>query len=174
MICPSCHKELTRANNEYGMFWACDTCGGRAATFSLLRKTVVKDTINELWKMAREGKGLLARKCPSCEKQMLEIHFKGIEEIEPDEGSEATTQGFSRPGLDVCTRCQMVWFDVNESLPIKQSEDEENEIPQEAREAVAMAQVEMFNMGLKEYNRNQQIFNFFDFLGTFFRMGRRF
>ena len=69
-ICPICKTRLVRTQNEHAVFWVCATCGGRAVTVPVLRKTVIRDYVNELWLSARESRAISERTCPACDRQM--------------------------------------------------------------------------------------------------------
>ena len=143
MTCPGCSAPLVRAQEEQGIFWACDACGGRAATLPLLRKIVEEDALKELWKLARLGSGTPKRPCPSCQNLMMEVPSKTVT-VEPTEERPDGEETVIRPALDICVRCHIVWFDIGEELPVAQQQpDTEEDLPPEAREALAMAQVEL-------------------------------
>ena len=99
MVCPSCRSRLVSTQLKQGVTWVCPTCAGRAVTLSLLRRLVSRDFLNRLWQSARYGHGVGQRPCPSCVRAMTEVS-----------GSSAS----GAPKLDVCTRCQIVWFDAGE------------------------------------------------------------
>jgi len=99
IVCPNCRKPLARTRTGAGIFWSCSECGGRAATLSVLRKSVKPDYLKRLWKQVLSGSGELKRRCPACHKLMPEVSVE-------HEG---------RPiNLDVCKRCSLVWFDARE------------------------------------------------------------
>lgn len=130
-LCPNCHDPLINAKNENGIFWACGRCGGRAATLAFLRKTILGEAVNQMWSFARTKKGEQKRLCPACRSAMVEV---------PVSTTEITLK------LDVCTRCQIVWFDSKEyeqlpSLP-PQAEGEP-ELSPEARRTLALHKVQL-------------------------------
>lgn len=127
--CPNCDVSLDRLRGATGLFWLCPACGGRAATVALLRKSVPREIVNHLWQRAKSGEYPRRRRCPGCERTMVEVPAG-------DDGTQ-----FS---LDVCTACQTVWFDPREyeSLPEKLRETSFEEcLPQEARERFAELRV---------------------------------
>ena len=127
--CPECHVALNKVDGNPGVYWLCPSCGGRAATVSLLRRLIPKDVVNRMWQAAwAEGCPQL-RKCPSCGKSMKEVSAGDAD------------NPFK---LDVCTICQTIWFDANEyeSIPKKMQElTFQERLPQEAREALALHEV---------------------------------
>ena len=128
--CPNCHVFLRRAQTKAGVFWFCTSCNGRSATISLLRRNIERETVNSLWNTARAAGLPHPRSCPSCANRMAEVQIP-----------TAT----ARTSIDVCTRCQFVWFDPREyeTLPKQQQQDSFlKSLPPEARERIAMLEVE--------------------------------
>jgi membrane associated rhomboid family serine protease/Zn-finger nucleic acid-binding protein len=111
-----------------GVFWTCDTCGGRAVGLELLRRTFTPESINPLWLHAISGEGKTGCCCPSCAHPMIEIEL-----------SERTALD-----VDVCRLCHFVWFDMHEveTLIPRPLPAAAPEMPQAAREAIAMLKVE--------------------------------
>ena len=143
MTCPSCRTPLERSVQEEGVFWACDGCGGRAATLPLLRKIVEEDALKELWRLARSGGGVKKRSCPSCGNYMVEIPPEETVTLPTDSEPDGETTE-TRPPLDICVRCCLVWFDAGEELPVAgKAPNEKDELPLAAREALAIAQIQM-------------------------------
>lgn len=134
-ICPNCHGRLARTQNELGVYWVCPECGGRAVNLAVLRKAVAGEFVSRVWGLARDGIGTPGRRCPTCDLPMLEVA------VSPAEDSLK---------LDVCRRCQFVWFDPGElesappapPQPRKPDEFDDSKLPQAAREAIAMYQVQ--------------------------------
>lgn len=129
--CPNCRKPLTQAQSKVGIYWACPDCGGRAANLAVLHKAAASDFVNRIWAQVREGKGVESRQCPTCQHPMLEVAVMG---------SAKSLK------LDVCKRCQIVWFDPGEleaapAAPPKPSESRDKNLPQKAREALALYKV---------------------------------
>ena len=129
-ICPNCQGRLARAQNQIGIYWSCPNCGGRAVGLAVLRKAAARDFVNRVWGLARDENGVLGRHCPMCDKPMLEVTLPQTDSLK----------------LDVCKRCDFVWFDPNELEsappvpPIPQRPDE-RDLPQKAREALALYKV---------------------------------
>ncbi|MDA3924693.1 MAG: rhomboid family intramembrane serine protease [Kiritimatiellae bacterium] len=127
--CPNCHVDLKKTNGSPGVYWLCPSCGGRAATVSLLRRLIPKDIINQMWQAAWSEGYARKRDCPSCGKLMAEV---------------PVGEGDARFNLDVCTLCQTIWFDTEEyeSLPKKMRElSFEERLPPAARQQMALSKV---------------------------------
>src|SRR4029450_9366866 len=73
LFCPRCNLPLTQVRMSNGLFWACDTCGGRAGGLELLRRTFTPESINPLWLHAINGEGKTGCRCPSCAHAMLQV-----------------------------------------------------------------------------------------------------
>ena len=101
-------------------------------SLTLVRKAAGRDFVNRLWASARAGEGVSGRACPTCNRQMLEVT------IPTDDTALA---------LDVCKICQFVWFDPQEFEAAPKPEPtqctpEKPALPQAAREAIALAEVQ--------------------------------
>ena len=128
LLCPRCKVPLKEVQTSGGVFYGCDVCGGRAVTIELLRKRFTPETINPLWLHAMQGEGRVGLPCPSCRQPMIGVAL-------PDQGEIS---------VDVCQRCHFVWFDAHEveTLVPRQPEPVVAELPQKAREMLAIAEVE--------------------------------
>ena len=129
-ICPICHVNLSREQNQLGVFWACASCGGRSGTVSMLRRGLTRDTVNALWQKARSEDAPKKRECPACFARMAEVTLPST---------------LSAQTIDVCTRCQTVWFDMHEfermpALPPPPKTFMQS-LPPEARERFAMLEL---------------------------------
>ncbi len=128
LLCPRCNLPLKEARMSRGVFWACDKCGGRAVGLELLRRTFTPESINPLWLHAISGEGKIGPRCPSCRRPMIDVAL-----------SENTAVN-----VDVCRLCHFVWFDTHEvetlvPRPLPQTAPE---VPQKARELLAVAKVQ--------------------------------
>jgi membrane associated rhomboid family serine protease/Zn-finger nucleic acid-binding protein len=94
MRCPVCRTDLQRAPIDKGITWVCPSCGGRAVGMGPLRRAFEKPFVNALWGSVQDSPGD-GKPCPVCETSMA-----------------VTPMG--SPVLDVCKRCQFVWFDPKE------------------------------------------------------------
>lgn len=129
--CPNCGTQLVRKQDQAGLSWHCPACNGQAVTVAMLRKTVLRDAINEVWQAAVTQHATPGRPCPECGHRMVEVE---------------STAGIIPVKVDVCCGCTLVWFDKNEheilpELPPVPAA-KEAELPQEAREAFAIAKVQ--------------------------------
>ena len=132
LACPVCGSSLSQAKGPRGIVWVCPSCQGRAVNVSLLRHLIDRQHFNRLWQTAWEGEVRTDRKCPGCQKPMVEVPLRPP----PDPLV-----------LDACRPCQFVWFDASELENIppappepKPGEDFRN-LPFEAREAIAVQKV---------------------------------
>lgn len=129
-VCPKCDCALNMVKGTAGIFYHCPSCDGRSATLALLRKSVPAKVVNELWQLARSGDFARERICPACDKRMAEV-------------PASTEQGLLY--LDVCTVCQVVWFDYGEygAMPSVPHEFSwKDNLSQEAREKLALFEIE--------------------------------
>jgi membrane associated rhomboid family serine protease/Zn-finger nucleic acid-binding protein len=133
--CPNCGSGLVREQNQAGIFWVCQQCGGRAVGVALLRKTIGNDRVSSVWSRAVTADEDQGRPCPVCLRNMVEVSV-GI-------AGQALQ-------LDVCKRCGFVWFDPAEyeaippppPKPREPGEVDEKDLPQAAREALALYKVQ--------------------------------
>ena len=111
-----------------GVFYGCDVCGGRAVTIELLRKRFTPESINPLWLHAMRGEGRVGLPCASCQQPMIGVALSDRAKIH----------------VDVCQHCHFIWFDAHEvdTLVPRQPEPVAPELPQKAREMLAIAEVE--------------------------------
>ncbi|PYL06247.1 MAG: hypothetical protein DME34_09385 [Verrucomicrobia bacterium] len=126
-LCPSCQLPLKETRTAHGFFWSCETCGGRAVTIELLRRTFTPECINPLWLHALRGEGTRGRPCPECRKPMLAVTLSTNAPVD----------------VDVCQHCHFVWFDAGEADALKPRPmpPAEPELPQKARELLAMEEI---------------------------------
>jgi Zn-finger nucleic acid-binding protein len=128
LTCPPCNVPLKEVRTSGGVFYACDGCGGRALTIELLRKRFTAESINPLWSHAIRGQGRIGLPCPLCRQPMFAVALSDRAEV----------------NVDVCQRCHFIWFDAHEveTLVPRQPERPAAELPQKAREMLAIAEVE--------------------------------
>jgi len=128
LLCPRCKVPLKDVRTSGGIFYGCDVCGGRAVTIELLRKRFTPESINPLWLHAMRGEGRVSVPCPSCRQPMIGVALSARAEI----------------NVDVCQHCHFIWFDAHEvdTLVPRQPEPVAPELPQKAREMLAIAEVE--------------------------------
>ena len=131
--CPNCHTLLERVKGKGCVYLSCLQCGGRSATVALLRGKLERQTVNSLWIQAVQEVFPKKKLCPECSQSMSEVP------VDCDAGVQL---------IDVCTRCQTVWFDNGEydkfpKLPEKKSEY--SDLPEKARIALATYKVEQIS-----------------------------
>jgi membrane associated rhomboid family serine protease/Zn-finger nucleic acid-binding protein len=129
MSCPNCGTDLVPAGTEKGIIHACPRCQGSAVPVTVLRRILGAPFVRDLWcraKVIQEGRG---KNCPACSRAMCDVVCKSTQ---------------NEVHLDVCTRCQVVWFDDRElaAFPEPQAPPEK-QLSLEASEAVALAQLEL-------------------------------
>ena len=129
--CPRCNAPLREVRTSGGVRYGCDVCGGRAVTIELLRKRFTPESINPLWLHAMRGEGCVGPPCPSCGQPMIGFILSDRAEI----------------SVDVCKHCHFIWFDAHEvdTLVPRQPEPVAPELPQKAREMLAIAEVEQLS-----------------------------
>jgi membrane associated rhomboid family serine protease/Zn-finger nucleic acid-binding protein len=129
-LCPRCNLPLNEVRTSGGILYGCKVCGGRAVTIELLRKRFTPESINPLWLHAMRGKGRAGCPCPLCRQTMIGVALSDGTEIY----------------VDVCQRCHFVWFDAHEVDTLVPRQPDPTpvaaELPQKAREMLAMAEVE--------------------------------
>jgi membrane associated rhomboid family serine protease/Zn-finger nucleic acid-binding protein len=127
-LCPRCKVPLKDIRTSGGVFYGCDICGGRAVTIELLRKRFTEESINPLWLHATRGEGGVGLPCPSCQQPMISVPLSDQAEIR----------------VDACQHCHFIWFDAHEveTLIPRQPDPVAPELPQKAREVLAIAEVE--------------------------------
>ena len=99
--CPNCRNGLTAERTPHGIAYVCRHCRGRAMALPVLRNAGAdRETLKRLWFEARSGSNRLSvRPCPHCNRPMTLVYAPTGKEPVP---------------LDVCPRCQIVWFDPSE------------------------------------------------------------
>lgn len=138
LTCPACRRRLVQTKGAAGGSYVCPGCGGRAAAVSVVRRAAGQACVRHLWSPKEGASAPSAKRCPVCQRRMQEI---------------AGTFGGREMRLDVCRRCQFVWFDPHEfeSLPPEPRERVEPDLPMESREKVAMARIKH----AEEWDRQQ-------------------
>jgi len=129
LLCPRCNVPLKEVRTSGGVLYACDGCGGRAVTIELLHKRFTAESINPLWLHAMRGQGRIGLLCPSCRQPMIDVALSDQAKI----------------NVDVCQHCHFVWFDAHEVdmlVPRQPERAASEELPQKAREMLAIAEVE--------------------------------
>ncbi len=133
--CPNCGTALTRTPGPKGLFWNCDQCGGRAVGVPVLRAAIGNDRVSAIWSRAINTTKNDGKSCPICLRAMVHV---------------AMGLAGQMLEIDVCKRCEFVWFDAAEYEAIpppppprrEPGETDEKELPQGAREALAIYKVQ--------------------------------
>jgi membrane associated rhomboid family serine protease len=124
---------MMKAKTPQGFFYGCPTCKGRAIGYSVLKRTIGVEYAKRLWIHAIQGVGHAGAPCPSCHAKMFAVPLKVP-------GSEGSLQ------IDVCTRCQFIWFDTAEFEKVPAGEEPAEKKPKliapHAKERLAMWEVE--------------------------------
>lgn len=148
--CPNCQSTLTRVQGKVGIYWTCANCGGRATNVAVLRRAAAADFVNHLWSQVREQKGVNGRSCPTCSQAMLEVMLPA-----PPNALK----------IDVCRRCEMVWFDPGElesvaaAPPTPSQLEMREQLPEKAREQLALYKVRMLNEKARSDRWNAALMN---------------
>lgn len=126
--CPRCHARLVRTKTQGGLLFECERCQGRAVGLAVVRRAVAAEQVRSLWQRALADETPSGVGCPACNQAMAEV---------------AISSGYNGAlHLDLCTRCQFLWFDPHEfeQLP-KQTlvPGQRRELPTKVREAMAIA-----------------------------------
>jgi len=118
------------------VFWSCGKCGGQAMGIGLLRKIMGNKPITAAWALAMNATDTNGRGCPVCMRHMVGV---------------AMETGSQTLKLDLCKRCEFIWFDAGEykalqPLPPKRpallGEMDEKDLPPAARETLALERVQ--------------------------------
>jgi Zn-finger nucleic acid-binding protein len=98
LVCPACAGDLSLRSLGSKTAWGCSSCTGMALNLAVLRTELDDATATSFWRLAGSAP-LSPRRCPSCRRALREVqHTLTDASIE----------------LDVCTGCQLVWFDRGE------------------------------------------------------------
>lgn len=129
LTCPTDQAELLRAKTAFGIVWTCPKCSGRAVGIGVVRRALRPDVVTRLWIAGRAANGAHGKSCPSCGREMAEA---------------AAGAAGGTPAVDICKSCHFLWFDPAEfdALPAQPVPAVEPEIPERAREIMAIAAVE--------------------------------
>ncbi|HEY3417104.1 MAG TPA: zf-TFIIB domain-containing protein [Armatimonadota bacterium] len=135
--CPNCGQPLQEERGAHGIQWRCSACGGRLLTIVVLRKLLLPAVIVAVWQAVWHGEGERGRRiCPECGNFLTEVR----------------TTADSPLRLDVCRPCELFWFDPHEfeALPALPPGTTTAELPREAREAMAMVELQTIH---QRFNR---------------------
>ena len=124
MICPRCGAALEKSAYNGRIGFVCPERHGIAMTLGAVRALCgSRELVNLLWHKSGESGSEGGAPCPVCGKPMSKVTLDV--EGQPLE-------------LDICRRCQEVWFDPNEleMLPPKPPEPEPEKLSQTVRETL--------------------------------------
>ena len=128
LVCPRCGAALVKSQYQDRIGFVCPEGHGIAMTTSAVRAVCGnRDLINLLWcKSAAENCGN-GGGCPVCRRPMRGVILNVAEkELE----------------LDICRRCQEVWFDPHELETLPPLPPKPKPLPREAREALALERIQ--------------------------------
>ena len=130
MLCPTCHIPLHIDRDPHGAIWVCDRCFGAAANLAVLRKRLKADLVTGFWrKVLSEGRPS-ARPCPACQRSMTRFRMS-IDD--------------RQIGLDLCKRCQAVWFDGGELEALPKAVVPKDDLSPEAKQQMAILKIQQEN-----------------------------
>ena len=124
--CPRCNQRLIRTKTPGGLFFECEHCRGRAVGLAVVRRAVAPPQVRSLWQRALQADTHGGIRCPSCSHAMAEV---------------AIPSGYNGAlHLDLCTKCQFLWFDPHEFVQLpRRPQEHKRELPAKVREAMAVA-----------------------------------
>ena len=123
IYCPRCGAALEKSQYKDRIGFVCPEGHGIAMTLGAVRALCgSRELVNLLWHKSGAAEAEAGAPCPICGKPMrkvtLDVNGQPLE-------------------LDICRRCQEVWFDPNE-LEALPPPPEPEELPQAVREAIAL------------------------------------
>ena len=128
--CPRCGDSLSQTFHMGKVCFTCRRGHGCAVTLSAVRALCGRpDFANMLWRKAMDAPDGRGASCPQCGRPMSLIRLP---------------VGETPLELDICCRCQLLWFDQNEleALPPKPPPPPTFEMPQKAKEILARHAIE--------------------------------
>lgn len=99
LICPICQTSLKPISIMHSAIWRCESCQAVAANLAVLRRYLKIDVVKDFWFRAITAARSTAKKCPSCRHSLHEFTVR---------------RNGQNINLDICRRCQLVWFDKGE------------------------------------------------------------
>ena len=126
MLCPQCQTELEIDRQPNGALWLCHHCSGVAANLAVLRKQLPPRIVRDFWKQAYSSKKA-SRLCPSCRQALNNF---------------SCTFSGNTINLDLCKKCQIVWFDKDELDAFPKIVAQTEDLSPEAKEQLALYRVQ--------------------------------
>lgn len=125
--CPTCLTALRTVRQREGIYFACETCGGRAVTVPQIRRVAGDRFATGLLRRINMATVTTARTCPFCSQRMRQFQIPQPELT-----------------LDACKPCDVVWFDPSEfeAVPEGSLETTDN-LELRGREALALHKIEV-------------------------------
>lgn len=108
MLCPITGTPLRAARAKGGSLWYSPYSRGRLVTLVMAKHFLGADGAREIWVRAGLTADFSEKCCPACNKPMRPI-------TEPQ-----WLGGFE---IEVCTTCQLIWFDPDENVDVPHPED---------------------------------------------------
>lgn len=100
LACPACRSRLAARRGPGWIVYPCPGCGGRSVGLgTLLSLGADPGHLENLWSRARAATHEGDRRCPHCRQPMARVASPGAG---------------GRIDLDICPRCEHVWFDRGE------------------------------------------------------------
>lgn len=121
--CPHCSRELNKELFRKKVLFRCPDCGGQYLTVSALRGLCSsRELVNRVWRnaMHSQAEGTF---CPECRSNMRQALLFPALDLSLE--------------LDVCLKCQSVWFDPSELESLPLNEIPEDKLSPEAKAAIA-------------------------------------
>ena len=153
LTCPRCGAALGKSAYNGRIGFVCPEGHGIAMTLGAVRALCgSRELVNLLWHNSGEPNSAGNAPCPVCGKPMSKVTLDV-------EGTPLE--------LDICRRCQEVWFDPNE-LETLPPPPEPEELPQAAREAIALERIKNVRVRINDdkscINSTEAKARLFDFL----------
>jgi Zn-finger nucleic acid-binding protein len=129
MQCPECQIDLQMDKSLKGVLWQCPQCAGVAANLAVLRKLLGREVALNFW---REGMSSTPshRACPSCT-QPLHVFACDVDHNQIE--------------LDLCKRCQILWFDKGELEAFPMEAMAANDLSPETQKMLAVYDLDLEN-----------------------------
>jgi Zn-finger nucleic acid-binding protein len=134
LTCPACRTPLHIDRDGRGAIWVCPKCKGAAANLAVLRKRLKAGLVADFWRRMVVAGAPSYRPCPVCRDTMHAF--------------EVSLDGHEIP-LDLCKKCQVIWFDGGELEAAPKAEDPDKDLSPEMRQQLAVWKVQL-DSGLQE------------------------
>lgn len=106
MKCTVCGGDLVETRYGGKIAYECDSCHGHTVTYPAFRSICgSKEFANALWAQAKFSCSTVGIQCPGCGQWMRKVNVR---------------ENAIHLELDICTRCQQIWFDPQELEQVPQ------------------------------------------------------